>query len=51
MSVTAREAYLRGFIDGIREYAWWKDGEQQVGTCGTTLAEAVAYAKQEHPPE
>jgi len=28
-------------ITGITMYAWWKDGVQYVGTCGTTLAKAV----------
>ena len=26
---------------GLKAYAWWKDGVQYVGTCGTTLAEAL----------
>ncbi len=33
--------YKEGFIAGLQEYAWWKDGVQQVGTCGTTLKEAI----------
>lgn len=33
--------YERGFIDGLREYAHWKDGVQYVGTAGTTLDEAI----------
>ena len=36
--------YLQGKLDGIQEYAWWKDGVQYVGTCGTTLKEAMAVA-------
>lgn len=27
--------------DGITLFAWWKDGTQYVGTCGTTLKEAL----------
>jgi len=27
--------YRQGFIDGLRAFAWWKDGEQYVGSCGT----------------
>jgi hypothetical protein len=42
-----RDAYLRGFLDGIREYAWWKDGVQYVGSCGTTLKDAIATAKRD----
>ena len=34
-------AYKRGFIDGLRAYAWWKDGKQEVGSCGTTLSDAI----------
>lgn len=26
---------------GVRAWAWWKDGEQFVGTCGTTLKAAL----------
>ena len=30
-----------GIKEGLTAYAWWKDGLQYVGTCGTTLAEAL----------
>lgn len=40
-----KEAYLEGKKDGISEYAWWKDGEQYVGTCGTTLKKALEKIK------
>lgn len=40
-------AWLRGYIDGLKAFAWWKDGVQYVGTCGTTLKEAIEQAKQE----
>jgi len=33
--------YWSGIRDGVKKYAWWKDGEQQVGTCGTTLKQAL----------
>jgi len=33
-------ARIHGFLDGLREYAWWKDGVQYVGSCGTTLQRA-----------
>ena len=36
-----------GLIDGIRRYAWWKDGVQYVGTCGTTLEKALAEVEKE----
>ncbi len=35
-------AYRDGFKEGIRLFAWWKDGVQQVGTTGMTFKEAVA---------
>ena len=38
--------YEEGFITGLREYAWWKDGVQYVGTCGQTLKEAIEQALQ-----
>ncbi len=37
-----REARLNGEREGIRCYAWWKDGVQYVGTTGRTLKEALA---------
>ena len=33
--------YKHGHDDGLRAFAWWKDGVQYVGTCGTTLKEAL----------
>jgi len=32
---------LRGKLMGLLEYAHWKDGEQLVGSCGTTLNQAT----------
>lgn len=28
-------------IEGVRLYAWWKDGVQYVGSCGNTLEDAI----------
>ena len=42
------QAWLQGYIAGLSAYAWWKDGVQYVGTCGTTLKEAIEHAKQEY---
>lgn len=39
--------YLNGYLDGLLRHAWWKDGIQYVGTCGTTLEEAIERAKKE----
>jgi histidine triad (HIT) family protein len=30
----------RGMLEGLGMYAWWKEGTQWVGTCGTTLRDA-----------
>ena len=32
---------LAGVIEGMRRFAWWKDGVEYVGTCGTTLERAI----------
>ena len=41
----ANEARKQGRIEGLSEYAWWKDGVQYVGTCSTTLKQAIANAE------
>lgn len=35
------DLYERGYVEGLTAYAWWKEGRMQVGTTGTTLAQAV----------
>ena len=44
-------AYKHGYYEGLREgvtlYAWWRDGVQYVGTCGRTLADALAEIDQQ----
>ena len=37
-----QEAYEKGMIAGLKRFAWWKDGVEYVGTCGTTLKAAIA---------
>ena len=39
--------YKAGILDGLRRYAWWKDGEEQVGTCGTSLKSAIKDVDEE----
>lgn len=34
-------AYFRGIRDGVRRFAWWRDGVQYVGTTGRTLRQAL----------
>lgn len=36
------KAYYSGIREGIEQYAHWRDGVQYVGTCGTTLKQALA---------
>lgn len=36
------EALKAGMIAGIEAFAWYKDGVQYVGTCGTKRKDAVA---------
>jgi hypothetical protein len=50
--LTLQEAYVAGLCDGIRAYAWWKDGTAYVGTTGKTLREALADAEGgKYPPQ
>ena len=35
------EIYRQGFIAGLTEFAWWKNGTQYVGTRDTTLKQAI----------
>lgn len=41
------KAYYNGIREGIEQYAHWKDGEQFVGTCGTTLKTALKRIDEE----
>lgn len=45
-----RELIKLGMIEGIKMYAFWKDGKQYVGTCGTTLDKAIEDIKNEATP-
>lgn len=46
-SDTILGAYWAGVEEGIRMYAWWKDGRQYVGTTGRTLTQALKLMDQE----
>ena len=37
------EAHDQGLREGITRYAHWKDGVQYVGSCGTTLTDALQH--------
>jgi hypothetical protein len=41
---TEREVdlYYDGVKEGLIRFAWWKDGQQFVGTCGTPLMKALS---------
>lgn len=40
--------YVEGYIDGLTAFAWWKDGIQYVGSCGTTLESAIKDIRDRH---
>ena len=40
-------AFLRGLAAGFVAYAWWKDGVQWLGSCGSKLSDAVAVINEE----
>lgn len=42
-----KDIFYAGQISGIARYAWWKDGVQYVGSCGTTLKEALDELERE----
>ncbi len=44
--------YRKGFLDGLRCFAWWKDGVEFVGISGTRLrdAEAVCTTQWSYAP-
>ena len=33
--------YKQGFIDGLRAFAWWKNGKQVLGTSETSLEKTI----------
>lgn len=39
--------YRKGLREGLTRFAWWKDGVQYVGTCGTTLKQALEEVDRE----
>lgn len=42
MDIDRIKAHYAGIREGLTMFAWWQGGIQQVGTCGTTLREALA---------
>ncbi len=43
------QIYISGVLEGVKQYAWWKNGTQYVGTCGTTLKAACERIIKEVP--
>jgi hypothetical protein len=41
------DVFYDGLVEGFKRWAWWKDGTQWVGSCGTTLLTAIEEAKKE----
>lgn len=41
------QAYIDGLKEGIRMYAWWKDGAQYVGTSSTPLSDALCLVEKQ----
>ena len=39
--------YYEGLREGVRRWAWWKNGVQYVGSTGTTLSEALRQVNEE----
>ena len=39
--------YYNGMVEGVRLFAWWREGEQFVGTCGKTLKKAIEEIESE----
>lgn len=37
-----------GLKEGVRRFAWWKDGVQYVGTTGKTLKQALEEIEKEN---
>ena len=47
-SKVLQQVWLNGYLAGLAAYAWWKDGEQFVGSCGATLKHAINTAQREY---
>lgn len=43
------DEYKRGLKNGVFIYAWMKDGVFYVGSCGTTLKQALNDIDKEYP--
>lgn len=41
---------IESYNEGLREFAWWQNGVEYVGTSGTTLKEALLTKKETKKP-
>lgn len=41
LQLAQTRAFYQGMREALRNYAWWKDGVQYVGSVGTTLKHAL----------
>lgn len=44
-----QRGYAEGYVDALIQYAHWKDGKQFVGSCGTSLDEAINHFIESFP--
>jgi hypothetical protein len=51
MNAQETRAYYSGLREGLKRYAWWKDGVQYVGSCGRTLKHALEEVDREERDE
>ena len=42
-----KDAWKEGCKSALEHYAWWRDGVEYVGTCGTTLKQALDDLEEE----
>lgn len=47
LQLAQTRAYYQGLRDGLKRFAWWRDGTQYVGTTGRTLQDAIEMVDQE----
>lgn len=41
LQLAQTRAFYQGMREAVRNYAWWRDGVQYVGSVGTTLKQAL----------
>jgi hypothetical protein len=47
LQLAQTRAYYKGLREGVRMYAYWRDGVQYVGTTGRKLNDAISDLDQE----